>query len=571
VTVSELNYGGASIPAADVEVRYPEPGPDHWTPTERWVDFDTLQSSIAPTIPIVPMRDSASPAMQPVWFTVHVPRDAKPGAYAGKITVSADGERTIETPLEVRVHDWVVPDASNFVTFMSMVQSPESVALQYNVPMWSEAHWKLLDQVFDLLGQIGAKEIYIPLVRQTHYGNQNSMVRWIRQPDGSFKYDFSIVEKYVDTAVKRLAKVPVVCCMIAEPTPQHRAGFLYTEMDPNTGELKDAVGPKWGSAESKAFLKPLLVGLREVLAKRGLENSMMVGMHSSQPAAGPLAPPEMVADVTAAFPEVKWVRLSHYWFGDDFERKAGLRWGRIALVGGVLGVFWDPDQDKPFYGWKNPEIIVVFPRQTDYGGVRLAQDSDLPEHRFTAESVLLSGRRTPIGGWGRGNLSGAMGYDKFIGVRGVGPFGADFWPVLKGARNSSTLIGRYGESYKDGGWGTVSLSQVVQSLLAPGKDGPLHTMRMEMIREGEQEAEAHVFLQDVLLDKARCDKLPPDLAKRAAQVCYDRTQGLRHVSEFWEVNVISTRYWTQRSDLLYETAADVARALAPASARPDRQ
>jgi len=561
--------GGAVIPASALQISYVRESGASWTSTNAagWrVVFDPLEPEAPAEAPRVTDRSGRGPAILPVWITVNVPRDARPGDYSGKITVHAEGlEKPVDVPILLHVSDWALPDPRNFTMYMSLVQSPDSVALQYNVKMWSEEHWKLLDRAFALMSQIGDKEIIIPVVRRTHFGNEQGMVHWIRKADGTSMPDFSIVERYIDTAVKHLGKVPVVNFMVAETTTkEHSQGFLYTEVDEKTGEVKDAIGPKWGTAESKAFLKPLFDGLKALMAKRGLEDSMTLGTHSNGSAAGPVARPDTLSDIRAVYPDPKWDRVSHYWFGDSELRQN--RWGRVALVGGVIGVFWDVDEDKPIYGWQNPMNMIIFPRTTnaDYAGARLIQTSSLPEHRLCAEAVLTSGRRHPIVSWGRGNLSGEVGYDKFLGVRGLGPFGVDFWPVLKGARSSSNLLGRYGGSWPDyqGGWTTVGLNTVVQTLLAPGKDGPIATTRFEMLREACQEAEARILVQNAILKEDTKAMLGPELAGKCKELCDERTRAFRYISEYWRDGIVNPVAWEERSRKLYDMAAEVAGALA---------
>jgi hypothetical protein len=570
VAVTDLKgSSGGSIAAGQVQVRYPQPGPDHWAPTGPSLTFDDLGGEPPPTLAALKVRVLPAPVMQPVWITINVPRGIPAGTYTGKVTVTADGQNAIEVPLELQLADWDLPDPSAFTTFMNIVESPDSVALQYNVAPWSEAHWKLLDEDLRLVGLIGAKQVYIPVIRRTHFGNAEGMVRWVRQADGALQPDCAIVEKYLDLAIKHLGKVPVVCCNIADTTPDHRQGMLYSELDPRTGEVKDAVGPAWGTPESQDMLRKLLAALKGILAKRGMEEALMVGMNAGDGAAGPQAPPKEIADIRAVSPQTRWCRVSHYWLKGGDDKPNQPKYGSIALVGGVMGVYWDPDVDKPFYGWRNPNIVVVYPRTAnmqatrDNTGTRMAQDSDLPQYRVFAEAVMLSGRRRALSGNSlRGDWASELGAD-FTGLRGIGPFGADFWPVLKGGGQGGgkTILGRYGESYADGGWGTVSLSQVVQSLLAPGKDGPASTVRLEMMREALQEAEARVFVQNVLLDPARRGRLPAALAARAEATCKERTQALRYASEFWEEGIIDPLRWQAQSLALYQLAGEVGKAL----------
>jgi hypothetical protein len=364
----------------------------------------------------------------------------------------------------------------------------------------------------------------------------------------------------------------VVCLHVLETGKYHAEGLAFTEVDEKTGALKEAMGPKWGTPESVAFLKPMFDELRAVLARRGMEKSMMVGMH----AAGGNGPESEAKaaynDVKTASGDVPWVRVSHYYFGDIERRPGRPNWGCLSIVGGVIGVFWDVDEEKPVYGWRNPKILLTYPRTTngDYAGTRLGQDSMLPEHRLCAEAVLLAGRRRPCSAT-RGNISSAIGYEFYEGLRGFGPFGADFWPVLKGARQSKTILGRYGDGYAEGGWGTLSLNQVIQSVLAPGKEGPIETARFAMMRESCQEAEARVFVQNAILDEATKARLGPELARKCRELCDERTRALRYVSEFWTFGGVQNQQpmpemifpdaWEERSQRLYDLAGEVGKAL----------
>ncbi|MFH0980150.1 MAG: hypothetical protein V2A79_01245, partial [Planctomycetota bacterium] len=154
-TASDLaGEGGAAIPASAVEVRWGVPdgyrgGGSGGTPY-----FDGLAES--PPAEASLFKASGA-SVQPAWITVHTPADAKPGEYRGKVTLSMSGAAAVDVPLNVRVIDWNLPDPRDFTTIIDAVQSPESVAMWYDVPMWSRKHWQLLDKSFKVLGQAGCK------------------------------------------------------------------------------------------------------------------------------------------------------------------------------------------------------------------------------------------------------------------------------------------------------------------------------------------------------------------------------------------------------------------------------
>ncbi len=66
----------------------------------RPIDAETLQPIDLPTL-----------QLQQYWVTVHLPEDAAPGAYAGALVVSSDGNPDVRVPLQVSVHPFELADA----------------------------------------------------------------------------------------------------------------------------------------------------------------------------------------------------------------------------------------------------------------------------------------------------------------------------------------------------------------------------------------------------------------------------------------------------------------------------
>jgi len=180
--------GKGVIPAAAVQVRYAMP--DHYQAgaNQRYLApvmcFDGLGEVAPEKVPVrVKQTNSrkknlSSPrvapsfgAVQPVWITVNIPANAAPGDYQGGVTVVVDGEKPVEVPVKLTVCGWTLPDPRDFVTWADIIQSPESVAMQYGAPLWSDAHFKYLDKSLKLLGQVGNKVAYVHLIAHTNAGN----------------------------------------------------------------------------------------------------------------------------------------------------------------------------------------------------------------------------------------------------------------------------------------------------------------------------------------------------------------------------------------------------------------
>ncbi|HOX36460.1 MAG TPA: DUF6067 family protein [Candidatus Brocadiia bacterium] len=78
-----------------------------------------------------------------IWATVHVPKNAKPGTYAGTVTLQATDGWSAMAPLEVRVFDFEMPAERH--CFGTFGMSPGQIRRYHNLETAEE-----LDQVWDL-------------------------------------------------------------------------------------------------------------------------------------------------------------------------------------------------------------------------------------------------------------------------------------------------------------------------------------------------------------------------------------------------------------------------------------
>jgi hypothetical protein len=513
VAGGELKGEAGTIPASAAEVRFLRKDGDR---------RDTF-GSLLPEPPAPPAN------VQPIWVRLRVPADAKPGDYTGRLTVSAEGGEPVEVPLELTVVAWEMPDPRKFASHVGLIQSPQTLAMHYKVEMWSEKHWKLIERSFRLMGQVGCKVVHIPLIRRTHFGNEHGMVRWIRKEGGGYTYDFKLVEKYLDAAIRHLGKVPVVNFYCWEMYTggkylDHKAkgggkGMCFTVMDPKTGKLEAAEGPKWGDPKTVEFWEPVFAGLREILKKRGMEGSFMLGT------AGDTRPTrEAGKDLKAAAPWAKFVVHSH--------ATARSIWGiPVGYLADVWGAPSAPDpSQKRIHGWKSSFRRVTFPRagSNTVGAMR-------PSTPLAMWYVSLEAMQT-------------------AGIHGFGRMGADFWAVLKSkrGRGGQTLFGRFPES----GWAQLNAINSSHFVVAPGPEGAVPTARFEMIRCAQQQAEARVFLERALTDPAKKAKLGEDLAARAQKLLDARVRANNRGKASWGWFLSSG--WNARSRALYRTCAEVA-------------
>jgi hypothetical protein len=441
----------------------------------------------------------------------------------------------------------VLPDAKDFKTVMALEESFESVAAQYNVPLWSEEHFNHLDKVFQLLAQIGENQVSIPLIAKTQLGNSQSMVRYVKQADGSYKPDFSLVERYLDLAQKHLKNIKIVMLDVNMLEDDKVKGPTITQWDPTTKTAQDAAAPLWAAPEASTFWKPVIDGMKQILAKRGLDKAAVFGMafNDGIGAVGPA--------MLKLAPEIPWMTVTHMGC-PSIKGTSSTAWTcQIRNNGGTMSVQYDPDAlDKNSlaasqrFGWRGvtPRMTLCTPRSPSAPAMHQASSRFI--FRTCAEGSLISS-------------GGAL-------QRGIGFIGADYWAVAKtdNPNNFKTLANKYFPGY------VYSVEMAVWSVLAPGKEGPVQTVRSQMIREALQEAEARILVQDAIDDPAAQAKLGEDGLKLCRNACLDRTRFFRYCTMFWGPEscdyedlgrYISIQAVTDLSEQLYQATDVVAKAM----------
>lgn len=490
-------------------------------------------------------------ALQSIVLKIKVPADAAAGDYVGNIAVSANGLAPTEVPVKLKVIGWKMPDTKAFATHMGAIQSPDSVALQYKVAPWSEQHWKLVERSIQLLGEIGNNTVHIPLVTRTHWGNSESMVRWIKDGD-RYKYDFTVFDRYLDLNRKYL-NLDVVVLDAFDPWKYYAAGSAnaariwkgrpatsatsmnrVTLLDPATGQVAEMEGPPFSSSEAMASWKPVLAEAKRHLEDRGLGGAMMLGMFNEKH--GAKADVEMF---TTCLPGTPWALHAH-------PNARGANVHGIAPVGYNTYYYVSPcpppDSGRRYYGWQSKT-------KTDYWNRGHGPTASLSLWRAAVESVF----GIPCG----------SGQDT-VGCSGMGYLGADFWPVLStdvigpGIKHSSSVCARYPETC----WDQLNLDRGTETLLAPGPAGALPTEMFEQMRQGIQECQARIFIERALV----AGKLDTETARKCQKVLDERAWHIRglgctnagshpsSINQIWYEGAGSDGM----AEMLYAAAAEVA-------------
>ena len=590
--VGELRGVGATISSSRVRVRFGMPwGEDDGTRAR----FTTLATTLAaleesPSVD-VPVR-APSPAwaslvlertVKPVpgavtsaWVTVDVPADAKPGVYDGRVALEAEGEKPLVVPVRLEVVDWKLPDPDDYATWVELTQSPDTLAREYGVEPWSDRHFALIARSMQFLHRIGSRTLYLPLICHTNPGNDQSMVRWIKKPDGTYAWDYSILDRYLDTAEKHMGRPKVVCLWVWDkflyptsedpivregdkpggyqaPVNERQKDYLdsgpqVTFLDPATGKTENRYLPPLSDPASTGLWKPMLGAVMQRMEKRGYGRAVMIGTASD------VVPRQWTIDFfKETAPGLPWVAHAHGIVNRYFaSHGSSVGYYTSLLESSFCGL----PEDGRKYGWKRPDIYGFLLRNW-YGSFE-----QFPQTTWRHLAEV--------------NVTG--------GQRGIGHMGADLWPVVKD--KAGRRVGRIYQLHPESNWRS---NDVCTSVLAPGKDGAIATTRFELMREGVQECEARIAIERALTDEKLRAVLGEDLAGRCQRLLDDRIRfmirGMSNLRSdgympgpcdnshtcWWNTSGVDGHLWfiasgwQDRSRSLYSLAGEVSRTLAAAA------
>ena len=155
-----------------------------------------------------------------VWAELRVPADAAPGKYTVTATVyssfAGEDERVVlQQEIPLTVGEYTLPDWQERGLYLNLWQHVSSLAWHHDVPMWSDEHFAVIENYVAALTDLGQRSItvcaaHIPWGGQScstpfeHAGNlfQYSMIGITKKSDGTFLYDYSVMQRYIDLCTR---------------------------------------------------------------------------------------------------------------------------------------------------------------------------------------------------------------------------------------------------------------------------------------------------------------------------------------------------------------------------------
>ena len=142
--------------------------------------------------------------VRPLWLSIDIPVNAVPGVYKGTVVVKTDKlSKTLQ--LSIKVQNQQLPKPKDWTFRLDLWQNPWVLAEYYKVKPWGPEHVTLLKQHMKLYADAGGKYITTYAVHSPWADNsymiEGSMIEWIKLKNGSWKFDYSIFDQYIQLAI----------------------------------------------------------------------------------------------------------------------------------------------------------------------------------------------------------------------------------------------------------------------------------------------------------------------------------------------------------------------------------
>ena len=259
IAVSDLKNGRSIIPAAAVK--------KYFVREVMAEPFYNKKDSMMVSDRLDPARTTQVEARTtlPLWLDIHVPAEVKAGTYSGTMTVTTDGKK-LSLPLQVQVADRVLPEPREWSFHLDLWQNPYAVARIFDVPLWSKEHFDRMRPLMQLLAAAGQKVITCSVISHPWNGQTydpfESMIAKMKQLDGSWRYDYTVFDRWVEFMMSCGITEQIDCYTLV---PWH---YRFDYYDCATNSVKE-LACRPGEQKYHDFIVPFLRDFSRHLREKG--------------------------------------------------------------------------------------------------------------------------------------------------------------------------------------------------------------------------------------------------------------------------------------------------------------
>lgn len=437
-------------------------------------------------------RPAEETRVLPIYIHLAIPQDARPGPYTGTIEVRGRGGSK-DINLQVMVAPFVVPPPNQRQSWVDMLQSPDSVAYRYDVPLYSRQHLELMRPSLEKMAQLGQRVMHVTAIAHTMLGNDEAML-----PIGERGIDWSGLEGYMALFNETVGEPKFIVVYAVERGGNTGSGDAPPHWTPPGGRRQgstnaeevaysDRYRPAWQAA---------MEGIQQRVEQAGWEDTeILIGWIGDARPFGDYLP--FFSEIA---PFARWAQFTHA-RGDPGPNAEGILQMLNMNVGyrvlpyptNTVNSGIDDRQSAPAVnGWERPFLEVTSMRQRN--------------NQYHEVAFWL------------GQVPHATGTTRGYSYRGVARIGLDFWRVPRPSGGNGRLMQRFQA------WNNLQRDNAA-AIVAPGPEGALPTVRYLAMAQGAQETEAFIWASKAL----QAGHLPQGANRNQAQELLDAWRNIRAV------------------------------------------
>ena len=168
--------------------------------------------------------------------------------------------------MQVQVADRVLPEPRDWRFHHDLWQNPYAVARIFDVPLWSKEHFDRMRPLMQLLAAAGQKVITCSVISHPWNGQTydpfESMIAKMKQLDGSWRYDYTVFDRWVEFMMSCGITEQIDCYTLV---PWH---YRFDYYDCATNSVKE-LACRPGEQKYHDFIVPFLRDFSRHLREKG--------------------------------------------------------------------------------------------------------------------------------------------------------------------------------------------------------------------------------------------------------------------------------------------------------------
>lgn len=228
-------------------------------------DFDStlVADPIDHIIQSLPLQANST---QGCWVSIRIPQNMNPGKYNGTVTVKDGNNILSELKLTINILNHTLPEPSQWAFHLDLWQNPYAVARYYDVDLWSKEHFDIMRPLMKLYADAGGKVITASIMHRPWDGQTfdafESMVTWLKKADGTWYYDYTVFDKWVEFMMSTGVTKQINCYSMIP----WKLSFQYFDQASNTFKYLNA---KPGEPAYNEFWVGMLQSFAKHLKEKG--------------------------------------------------------------------------------------------------------------------------------------------------------------------------------------------------------------------------------------------------------------------------------------------------------------